>query len=199
MGGSWLTVVARGGALMAVSHREHEYVLEKASSGLLETLSGWPLEPQECAGVLLGDVPARLGLSAAVGAELEAGQRAGAQPERDVEVFLSPAENGRMARRYVYTHGSGGEEDGPILRIETDEQLFAEITYTSWSHREGHAVPAHLRLRDRRGTLALQLLSLAEGTTPGAFELSPPEGFQRRTVPEQDGSFPYWGDPEPGS
>lgn len=191
MGGSWLTVAARDGALLAVSHREREYMLEKSSPGFLERLSGWPLEPRECAGVLLGDLPARLVLQIVPFSALEA--------QGGVELVLRGAERSGAARRYVFRRGSGSGDDGARLLIEGAGELLAEITYLSWLLDQGIPVPAHLRLRNERGTLELRLVTLDAGAPSRAFELRPPEGFQRRRAPTGQERPLSWGDPEAGS
>jgi hypothetical protein len=60
LGGSWLSIVVDGEEMLAVSPRAGEYLRAPAAAGRLREITGWPLAPEQVAGVLLGDISARL-------------------------------------------------------------------------------------------------------------------------------------------
>ena len=54
LGGTLLSVALDGGELTAVSPRSGEHLRVKAHPGLLESVTGWPVEAEEVSGLLLG-------------------------------------------------------------------------------------------------------------------------------------------------
>jgi hypothetical protein len=61
LGGTWLSLAVAGGVLTALSPRTGEHLRAPQRPGLLESVTGWPLEAEQAADLLLGCPPARSG------------------------------------------------------------------------------------------------------------------------------------------
>ncbi len=199
MGGSWLTLVTRDGDMLAVLPRDREYVRERVSAGLLRNLSGWPLEPWECAGVLLADLPARLALPFGPGPAHRDGDNSSAAVQGPAEIAQIDPEQGNPVRRYRFAQASGESGTGATLQIEEAGRVVAQVHYLSWERHDGLPIPSHLRLKDAHGILEMQLVTLDEGVAQSAFDLTPPEEFERRPAPSGEHSLRGQGDPGAGS
>ncbi|MEE9219434.1 MAG: hypothetical protein V3U98_10260 [Acidobacteriota bacterium] len=188
-GGAWLTLVAVGDEVLAVSHRAAEYILEADAPGLLQTLSGWPLVPSECAGVLLGDLPARLDLTVRAADGSTAGSTPGQHAPAEVAVSSG------LARQYRFRLGAGGTLSGSRLELHGRQGSIAQIEYEVWQQFDQVALPSRLKLRQQDGMLMLRLESIAAAPSAAAFELTPPPGFRRRR-PGSESLDPDWANPD---
>ena len=197
MGGSWLTVATRDGEMLAVLPRDREYVREPVSTGLLRNLSGWPLEPWECAGVLLADLPARLGLPFGPGRTHPDDDGSPAAMQLPAEITQIDPEQGNRARRYRFAQDSGENGNRATLQIEEAGKVVAQVHYLSWESQDGLPIPSHLHLKDAHGTLEMRLMTLDEGVAEGAFDLTPPDEFERR--PARPGEHYLGGRLDPGA
>ncbi len=199
MGGSWLTLVTRDGEMLAVLPRDREYMRERVSAGLLRNLSGWPLEPWECAGVLLADLPARLALPFGPGPAHRDGDDSSAATQVPAEIAQIDPEQGTPVRRYLFAQGSGEGGTEATLQIEDAGRVVVQVHYLSWERHDGVPIPSHLRLKDAHGILAMHLVTLEEGVAQDAFDLTPPEEFERRSAPPGEHFLRSRDDPGAGS
>lgn len=180
MGGSWLTLATRDDEMLVVLPRDREYVRERVSAGLLRNLIGWPLEPWECAGVLLADLPARLALPFRPDRAHRDDDSSSVALELPAEIAQIDPGHGNPVRHYRFAQDSGRGENGATLHIEEAGRVVAKVHYLSWELHDGLPVPSRLRLKDDHGTLEMRLLSLDESVADGAFDLTPPAEFKRR-------------------
>lgn len=200
LGGTLLTLVANEGEILAVSPRAGEHVRERAMPGWIGAVSGWPVEADELAGLLLADLPARLGLRVQEAVQVPGVHPAGPEEEREEIESALRQETRAASRRYLLrSRGSGIRR----LEIEEDGRAVADVTFQAWSAQQGTPVPSELRIARSGpdpGTLALRLESISPGpATPGAFDLDPPAGSRRIRIPAGGGELPGWGFPEEGS
>lgn len=196
MGGSWLTVVARDGELLAVSARSGEHARQALDAAALERLTGWPLRPAEVAGVLLADLPARLGLPVEASArdpQAEPPAHAAAGPDAPRARTERAAAAGREYLRGRLLPPAAADS----LLIEQDGRRVAEVAYEAWAEHGAARVPERLVLRAPAGTLTLWLEDLSSAPPPAAaFALDPPAGSRRVHLDSGAPDAPYWGMPE---
>lgn len=181
LGDTWLVLVGSEGRILAVSPRLGEHLRGDSGRGWLRQASGLPLDPDECAGVLLGDLPVRLGLEA-----------------RGADEAVRTLGPDGVRRRYL-RHREPPYGDGDSLAIEEDGKRALEVRYEAWESHSGVRVPTELRLLDAGQSLSLRLEDLACGEPPAAaFDLSPPAGSLEAGQPAEGGVPPGWSFPGEG-
>lgn len=202
-GGTLLTLVTDGHEMLGASARLGEHVRGPARPGWLEALTGWAMEADEVAGLLLADLPSRLSLRlrpahGTAGSLEDPAHGAETAEEPHLQIaWIGQSRDG--ARRALIFSGEAIPAGEARVAIEVDGHPVGEIVYAEWLERAGAWIPARLVLKAAEGTLELRLEDLSAGTLrPEAFSLEPPAGSNRVPVPA-GGERPDGWDAQPGT